>query len=272
MSFRRRHFLLSLILFSILLSCDKSDDPALTVCRPEYARTGTDSIVYNYSSTNRLISIQYYNAFGIHLLQYQDDLTYDSKNNLTGFVHNYYSFSDKAIHPIDIYELSYTSDNKPDTLKRWGGVKNDYPFITKFSYDSKGRLERRDAFVFKTSFTDSYRYEYDAKDNVSKIFFKRINSDEYLGRENIEFDNQRPFYAASKDLETVNVYIYRYQPNQNNCKKSIITGQNPYTTFLQPVTVDYKITYNEKGLINSLSTDNILIEEFFYRLLNYKCN
>jgi hypothetical protein len=272
MPFQRLLFLKVLILFSILTSCDKSNDPALTACRPLNARSGTDSIVYNYSSNNRLTSIQYFNGFGLHLMQYQDNLTYDSKGNMIELVHNYYDSYDKAIHSLDIYELSYTADNKADTLKRWGRTKTGDPWITKFSYDSKGRLERRDGFVFKTSFTDSYRYEYDANNNVSKIFFKLIYTDEFLGRENIEFDNQRPFYAGNKDLETVNIYIYKYQPNRNNCKKSIIKNQNPYEAFLEPFTVDYKITYNEKGLINGLSTDNPLIEEFFYRLLNYKCD
>ena len=125
----------------------------------------SDSIVYESNSVKKLDRISYYTNSTLEL---QDELEYDSKNRFVK-VYRKYIFRQFT---YENHELIYNSEGKPQTLNSWGHDTSFPPQVTNFYYDSKGRLNKRE-IQFGTD-TTVYRYEYDNKSNVIKIFYKPL--------------------------------------------------------------------------------------------------
>lgn len=213
----------------------------MQICKPAYVRSFSgDSVVYNYDATNRLTSISYFDHYSPNV-QFQDNLELDVAGNVIGL--------QKIFVPsgrVDqSFKLSYSA-GKPDTLKTWSGPSNsEFYSFTAFKYDDKGRLiERHSGSSMTASISNRYRYEYNEDGNVSKTFFTFMDNPEFLGWENTSFDKYPRFFSGSKELETVNIFMYNYDPSINNKLTATYNAANPQLTFSEPVDVAFTATYN----------------------------
>ena len=262
-----------LLLFSLLLtlqvflSCSSDDEPAPEVCVPLVAINGLTTYNYEYNESGRLERIEYYETRP----EKEDLLTYDSKGRLIKVIRRWIQLD----YTYETYELDYNNQGKPATMRSWGQDTSYPPEVTTFSYDTKGRLTIREKTV--ATFVRSYRYEYDNNDNVTKVFLKGIDinnqDDEVLGRENLSFDTRPRFYAASPELETLNVYVFTYEPSKNNVLSSSVTWINHGTYFSAPTDITYTVGYNEKELVNSLNLSFTpgSFPDFVFYSMEYKC-
>lgn len=72
-------------------------------------------------------------------------------------------------------------------------------------------------------------------------------------------------------LKLINLYVYRYEPSRNNKTRAVITYTNPSTWFSAPVIVNYTMTYDDQGFVNSLSSDSFSAGDAPFYSINYEC-
>jgi hypothetical protein len=254
---------------SMLISCD-NDDEKQKMCFPINLRSATDSIVYEYNSSRRLTRILYYS--NSTQISRRDEVSYDSKRQLS-HVRRIHVLYDGTEDVYETYELIYDSEGKPKTLTLWLYEMTPPAQVTTFSHDANGRLlTRKIELGFSFGFFSTYRYEYDEKGNVLRTYYRPYGvQEEVLGDENITFDPHLRFYANMKDLEILNLYVFKYEPSKNNRLTTIVYWDSPSGKYETPKTVNYLTTYNTDGLINSLRQDYLFLPGFTFYNLNYEC-
>jgi hypothetical protein len=94
---------------------------------------------------------------------------------------------------------------------------------------------------------------------------------EVLGAENTSFDDKARFYAGSKELGILNVFVFGYEPSKNNKLQSTISWNNPGEQNTSPRTETYTLEYNDDGLITALST-TAFTSVFTFLKLKYTCD
>lgn len=253
----------------IILSGSCSDDEKALTCSPSNARIGRDSIVYQYNASTRLTAMLHF-EYGRRLTR-RDDIKYDA-NGRPNEVVSAHILSDGEVRIFETHKLLYASDGKPSSLNSWtGSTATGDPFVTTFTHDTKGRLSVREMVLFP-GVTRTYRYEYDTKDNVTIVFFRDYSStEEVLGQQYTAFDSYERFFAGSDALTLIDLYVYGYEPSRNNKTRAIITYINPSTWFSVPVTVNYTMTYDDQGFVNSLSSDSFSAGDTPFYSINYEC-
>jgi len=102
---------------------------------------------------------------------------------------------------------------------------------------------------------------------VNKIFFS-YQEEEFLGVENLSFDNKPKYYGLTPELETLSVYVRFFQPGKNNP----LTARIYADANSQAVAMTYAVGYNENGLItsNKASTSSSGNNPEF-DVITYKC-
>jgi hypothetical protein len=257
--------LLSICFGIITLSCSEGENEV--TCMPENVHFGPDSISYEYNASRHLTAILYYSG---SQLQTRDAIKYSADGKLIQLTKSHIWPDHEQIS--ETHKLLYANDGNPLTLNSWNGpTTTDQPFVTTFTHDSQGRLLTREPALIP-GVTSSYRYEYDSKGNVTKLFFRNYGSeDEVLGQEYTAFDNHERFFNGSDDLKTINIYIYKYEPSKNNVTSATIKYSSPGSYYGEPQLVNYVFTYNDRGLVTSRHTDNFLagLGQFFN--INYGC-
>jgi hypothetical protein len=254
-----------LIYFTIIIFTSSCGDEDIAVpCLPLSLTSFGEDIRYQYDDQGKLASISYYSQGG----------SFAKRKIVVSYINGRLSGAiDKAIDPdgteilINKYDLEYTGD-KPGKLLV--GLNQDSRTTTEFSYDSKGRLvlltKGFGSMITKT------RYEYNDKDNVVKIFYTSPGTTvEVLGAENTSFDDKARFYAGSKELGILNVFVFGYEPSKNNKLQSTISWNNPGEQNTSPRTETYTLEYNDDGLITALST-TAFTSVFTFLKLKYTCD
>lgn len=253
----------------IILAGSCSEEEKALTCAPSNARIGSDSIVYQYNASVKLTAMLHF-EYGRRLTG-RDDIKYDA-NGRPNEVVSAHVLSDGEVRVFETHKLFYSSDGKLSSLNSWSGpTATGDPFVTSFTHDTKGRISVREMTLFP-GVTRTYRYEYDAKDNVTSVYFRNYSStEEVLGQQYTAFDAHERFFAGSDALKLINLYVYGYEPSRNNKTRAVITYTNPSTWFSAPVIVNYTMTYDDQGFVNSLSSDSFSAGDAPFYSINYEC-
>ncbi len=253
----RLRFVLPFFFAVVLISCGDSDADK-QACLPISILRFSDSISYQYDANRRLTSILYLSKKGSIFAR--EDYTFNG-NRLTGGTYRGTSSpgADRT------WTLEYGSDGNPSRLVSWMDNQADVKTTTEFVHNSKGSLTKGTTRISVPGFPDpiyvgGYIYEYNDKGNVTTVKYVVSNglggTKEVLARENVTFDDKPQFYAASAELKTVNVYLYRYIPNANNCLASNIYYTDYNSSYVQMVPIVFTTAYDEGGRVTKLDTNS----------------
>jgi hypothetical protein len=117
----------------------------------------------------------------------------------------------------------------------------------------------------------STRYEYTTDNNVSKIYYiQNSGAPETIGAEFLSFDSHQRFFAGSPDLSLVEIYNFDYEPSVNNLL-SLKLYATPGATYATAQNIDFTITYNGKGFVESINTSFYASPKFTFNRMNYSC-
>jgi hypothetical protein len=258
--------LMSLLFLSftlIISSCD-SEENSVSSCRPTNLKTYYDSTVFEYDAEKKITAILHY-VYQSQIVR-RDEFEYNDKGQLV----HVRRFLGYATGPDETFELVYDGKEKPQKLISQYGPTGT-PRTTYFQYDDRERLVKRET-EYDSDFV-IFRYEYDNADNVAQVYYKDIAGVEILGRENLSFDKHHRFYASNKELEMFHIYILKYEPSKNNVLTAKVYYNTPQSKLSQPYALDYEVSYNEKGLVESsvaYSSPSLMYEYTFFDV-NYNC-
>lgn len=269
----------------VLTSCKSDEETTINDCPVKgielvaYAFTPYDSIRYKYSDSQILEKIEYKNASRVY---YYDTIQYNSKGQISKVSNFYLDPDDDKVTLQKQYTFSYDSKNlaKSVDIVVPQGLNMTWSYI----HDEKSRLteitlEHNSLGIIVAN---SVRYEYNTDGNVVKVFYKVINGGntselllkDTLAIENLSFDQKPTFYTSSKQLQFVNTYLYRYLPNKNNVLKSKNYYFSPTTSYSEPQTFEYSVSYNNRGYIKSSrsTSTSIPIIENYIEGISYYCD
>lgn len=249
-----RVLVLSLLLCLLIAGCNH--DKVADVCLPTSLLTNDyDSIVYQYNDNRQLTTI--YSYYGNRHLGEQTDLVYND-GKLVKVTH---TFSTDPPYIDHVYNLEYGADGLPSKMTDMP-PNSSGQYVTEFTHDSNKRLIKAVTTFSASNFPElaihGYEYEYNGAGNVTKVTYLILNTrntlDEVLARENLTFDDRRVFYAESKDLTTLNVYVNSYVPNTNNTLTSRIIYTSYNSWFMSPVDVAFTPVYDDAGRLKNYTT------------------
>jgi len=254
----------------VVVSCHDKD-PAPAPCKPHSLLYDTDSIVYSYTQ-GRITKVLYY-ASGNQ--NYEDDIEYNAAG-LPSTIGKFMIAIDGE-RSVDAYNtLTYDDNGLPASL-----VTDSYSsrYTTTFTHNSAGQLiEAKTRSGFQMDFVGNTRYEYDDNGNVPRVYYTvnvNGNIQEVLARENLAFDDKEKFYSNSRELTIMNVYVYGYLPNKNNCLGSTVHYYSYVQHFTSPLSINFAATYNDNGYIQSLQSDTpntrLYSGEVLFKNIVYDC-
>ncbi|HZY82479.1 MAG TPA: hypothetical protein VFE50_23295 [Cyclobacteriaceae bacterium] len=262
----------------LLISCNP--EKAEEICVPQSLQVASDSISFTYTDTRQLTALQYFYNRNSRVNK-RIDLTYNN-GNLVTVTQTTLAFVTSP--RLDVtFNLEYGSDGLPSKLTELKTFAPNEKYVTEFTHDSNKRLVKAVRHVEGPAFdaprhVGGYIYEYNGNGNVVKIKYLLPGSlgeiVEVVARENITFDDRPVFYANSKDLAILNVYIYNYVPNVNNILTSKILWPSFDSFYSKPEDFSYTPTYDEKGRIQSNSHTALAVAvfgELNFSLVTYAC-
>lgn len=238
MKVRWSNFSLFFLCILLAISCDSDDEKI--VCRLSSLKTTDVTEEYVYNAENKIEAMLIHSDEG----EAKANLEYNDQGQFTKMV----SFDVSIPEEFDTYELIYDSNNKPQKLHYWSpedDLSGPPQSVLTFYHDGRNRLIKLE-ISYDGVVWHSRRFEYDNHSNVSKIFFS-YQEEEFLGVENLSFDNKPKYYGLTPELETLSVYIRFFQPGKNNP----LTARTYADANSQAVAVTYDVEYDENGLITS---------------------
>ena len=238
MKFRWSNFSLLFLCISLALSCDSDDEKI--VCLLSSVKTGDVTEEYIYNSENKIEALLIHSDEG----EAKANLEYNDKGQFIKME----SFDVSEPEEFDTYELVYDNNNNPQKLNYWSPEKDlsgPPQSVLTFYHDGRNRLIKLE-ISYDGVVWHSRRFEYDIRGNVNKIFFS-YQEEEFLGVENLSFDNKPKYYGLTPELETLSVYIRFFQPGKNNP----LTARIYADANSQAVAMTYAVGYDENGLIAS---------------------
>lgn len=274
---------LSLFIPALLLmySCRQDDDLRIETCLPIHLQANTDSIVFQYSSERRLIGSLFY--FSSQYLTGSNEFEYNSKGQLVTLRNYDHKIFSTEIYLNSTYTLEYDDNGLPSVLHNTRQNLVNTEIRTEFNHDNKDRLTSATIYLISpnSSYESAgYRYEYDDKDNVVKIFYKvRLNNNqsftEVLARENSRFDDSPVFYKNSVDLKIANIYMHNYVPSNNNYLFSKVYYPDFNSHFVTPQEFEFVSSYDQNGLIVQLLEPDhraqLYFNEALFTKVSYDC-
>lgn len=262
----KRTTIISLSIITILLiNCSKSD--SIQIYRPANVICCGDSVVYVYDGNGRFSEIDFWSGNKIH----ERNVATYSNGKIVKFRKSY-PIPNSPDYPGPIYTFEYGSNGLPSYIVAYLYGNFDIPSDTiYFTHDNLNRLVKRETRL--NNFTYNYtRYEYSPDNNVTKTYYGVDSSTpEILGAEYFTFDNHKRFFAGSPELTIIEVYVFEYQPSINNAITMRQSGGKVFS-YGTPADVTYQITYNNQGLVNSVTTNYSFSSELIFHSMNYACN
>jgi hypothetical protein len=265
------------ILLCLLAACNSDKGPE--VCVPKSLRAYNDSIYYQYNDKHELTALL--NFSGVNTMHSRIDLAYNNGKLVTVTNTITWSVTPRAVNS---YTLEYGSDGMPSRLTEISPPEALFKTITEFTHDNNKRLVKAISSVTGAGYptkshVGGYVYEYNDAGNVTTVKYVIIdpqntsNTKEVLGRENLTFDDRPPFYAGSKELTTLNVYVYKYIPNANNSIKARIYYVSNHSSLSSPSDITFTVNYDQNGRIATKSTPffQSLSGELFFTKATYEC-
>ncbi|HEY5823018.1 MAG TPA: hypothetical protein VIT44_01550 [Cyclobacteriaceae bacterium] len=274
-------FCLSIPVLILMYSCRHDDDPKIDSCLPVSLQSNTDSIVFQYNNQKRLTASRFY--FSSQYLTGSNEFEYNSKGQLITLKNFEHKIFSNEIFLKATYILEYNDMGLPSVLHTTHQNQINTEIRTEFIHDDEDRLASASIKLVskKTSYESAgYRYEYDDKDNVVKIFYKvRLNNSqaftEVLARENSRFDDSPVFYKNSADLRIANIYMYSYVPSNNNCLLAKVYYPDFNSHFVVPEEFEFISSYDQNGLITQLVDPyyraQLYFNEALFTKVSYDC-
>jgi len=259
-----KFFILLLFLgIQFISSCDSDNEK--NVCWPLTLKYSAYTEEYVYNAAHKVETILYHipNA-GTRT----GKLDYNDKGQLIRLT--LFDF-DSPPQAYNTYELTYDSEEKPRKLHFWGfGADPSGPpaDVSNFYHDERQRLIK----VEHLTHEGSQRYEYDANDNVTKVF-RLYETEELLYAENLSFDSNPRIFSLVPELETLTVYMEGYVPGKNNITAAEIHDDQPGYPKVSAQNVTYAVDYNEKGFITSCQPSSFFVlGSLYFEEVTYRCS
>jgi hypothetical protein len=242
-----------------VLSCTSED---AEFCRPRAFYTPTEYVTYEYNASDKVERIMHY---------VDEDPSWEkifyNKNGRVEAVDMV--GRDRIVYRR--HEVIYDQNTgKPTALHSRVPGSADPPVITNFYHDDMGSLigmeipSGNDVMV--------YRYEYDSNDNVTRVYYKLPGGDEFLGRENLTFDQLRTLHSHHTELSFIDAYVLRRLPLKSNVETALLYSNGPLYRLTTPTVINYQYTYDDDGLILSSHADyHGLIGEYDFSEVRYVC-
>ena len=146
----------------------------------------------------------------------------------------------------------------------------DPPDVTSFYHDDMRRLIKME--IPSGNDVVVYRYEYDTNDNVVRIFYTLPGQQEFLGRENLSFNDMSTLHSRYQDLYFLDTYVFRRLPLRQNVESALLYSNGPLYRLKTPTVVTYQYSFNDDGLIVSRSSDyHGIIGEYNFSEVDYVC-
>ena len=237
-----------------------SDDDSY-VCRPVNLFTPTEYTTYGYNAGGKIESISHY----VDSDPLSEKIYYNQNNRIAAV--------DMIGHNRIVYkrhELFYDVNGTPLSMHSMDPGSSDPPDVTSFYHDDMRRLIKME--IPSGNDVVVYRYEYDTNDNVVRIFYTLPGQQEFIGRENLSFDDMSTLHSRYQDLYFLDTYVFRRLPLRQNVESALLYSNGPLYRLNTPTVVTYQYSFNDDGLIVSRSSDyHGIIGEYNFSEVDYVC-